>query len=61
MAQGTYDLIAAQDDNSSDDESDLWGKDSFSTLSPWMASQVKQYQIAAQRNKIHKWLDAVEY
>ena len=27
MTQGAYVLIAAQDDNSSDDESDLWDKD----------------------------------
>ena len=59
MTQGAYDLIAAQD--SSDDGSDVWDKDTFSTLSPWMAAEVKEMQIAAQRNTIHKWLGAVEY
>ncbi len=61
MAQEPHDLIAAQSDHTSDLDSDLWGRDTISTLSPWMAFEVKQKEIAAQKTRIHKWLDAVEY
>ena len=62
MTQGGYELVAAQessDDGS--DGSDPWDQDTISTLSPWMAAQVKEMQMAARTNVIREWLSALEY
>ena len=56
IAEGAYDEAS---DNSTDDGSGWWDRDTVSTMDPVMASKIKQLQMEAERNRIHKWLGAV--